>query len=226
MRRVYGDDVTSAQDDVIAAWRGLAGDDQCDVAAMLVDRHAEGHRGYHTAEHVMWVLRNVDTILAAEPDPADQAVDVEAIRAGALFHDIVYEPRSATNETDSAVIAADALRAIGWAPERVELVRDMIEATATHHAQTFEAMVLLDADLAVLGGEPDAYREYVAGVRFEYGFVEDAAWRAGRAAVLRSFLDRDRIYVTATMSALRETQARANMAAELAALTSGGDERR
>lgn len=225
LRQVYGEGVTPAQDDVIAAWRDLAGSGQGDVEALLVSRHAEAHRRYHTAEHVMWVLRHVDMILATEPAPGDHTVDAPAIRAGALFHDIVYDPRSTTNEADSAVIAVHALRGIGWDSSRIELLRDMIAATATHRAESFEARVLVDADLAVLGGDPGSYAGYIAGVRFEYGFVDDAAWRAGRATVLRSFLDRDRIFVTATMSTTRGAQARANMTIELAALTAGIHER-
>jgi predicted metal-dependent HD superfamily phosphohydrolase len=222
--QVYGDEVTPAQNDVISVWRDVAGGaGQVKIEAQLVARHAEAHRGYHTTDHVMWVLRHVDTILAAEPAPTDHTVDAPAIRAGALFHDIVYDPRSDSNEADSAEIAGEALTAVGWESGRVELVRDMIEATATHRAATFEAQVLLDADLAVLGGDSASYREYVAGVRFEYGFVDDAAWRSGRAAVLRSFLDRDHIYVTRAMSALREAQARANMTDELTALTSNSE---
>lgn len=185
---------------------------------MLVARHAEPHRRHHTAEHVMWVLRHVDAILVAEPAPPDHPVDIDAICAAALFHDIIYDPRSSTNEVDSAVVAIAALAAIGWDPAQIELVREMIEATATHRATSFETAVLLDADLAVLGADPTTYGEYVAAVRFEYAFVDAPTWRAGRAAVLRSFLDRDRIFVTRTMSAARDARARANMNGELAAL--------
>ena len=81
-----------------------------------------------------------------------------------------------------------------------------------------DAAVLFDADLAILGASPAEYQAYVTGVRAEYAHVDDAGWRTGRAAVLQTFLDRDPIYATPTMRADRERRARANLAAELAAL--------
>ena len=181
----------------------------------LLARHAEPHRRYHTAEHVMWVLRNVDRLLA---DDLDSKLDHDAIRAAALFHDAIYEPLSATNEADSADLAVHRLRPLGWSDARLDAVATLINATAGHEATSRAAAVLLDADLAVLGGEPDDYAAYVAGVRFEYGHVPDEQWRVGRTAALRMFLDRPRIYATAAMFAAREARARHNITAEIAAL--------
>ena len=212
--------MTSPPEALLQCWRDIAGDGFDHTATILVERHAEPHRRYHTAEHVMWVLRHVDVLVAAEQPPAGQMIDIDAVRAAALFHDIVYDPRSTTNEADSAEIAVEALRAVGWSTDRLALVRALVLATAGHQAATFAAGVLLDADLAVLGAEPSAYREYAAGVRFEYGFVDDAEWRTGRARLLRSFLDRPRILATATMAAEREQQARANLTGELEELVS------
>ncbi len=194
---------------------------------VLIARHAEPHRRYHTATHVMWVLRHVDELLATERVGAD----ADAVRAAALFHDIVYDPRSGTNEHDSAVIASGALTELGWSPARVDRVRTLIEATAGHRRdrgsddgtdrRDLDLAVLLDADLAVLGAEPGAYQAYVHGVRAEYAHLDDDTWRSGRSAVLHSFLDRDQIYATATMRAARERRARANLTAELAELAAG-----
>ncbi len=181
---------------------------------MLVARHAEPHRRYHDATHVMWVLRHIDEILLCEP----RDVDAEAIRAGALFHDVVYDPTSTTNERDSAIVAVDALRSLEWATDRLQLVDDVIIATATHEATSSEAEVLLDADLAVLGSDRDSYAQYVSGVRFEYGFVDEAGWRVGRSTVLRSFLGREKIFATAAMS-VREQAARRNLTDELNSLS-------
>ena len=78
--------------------------------------------------------------------------------------------------------------------------------------------MLLDADLAVLGAEPAAYQAYVTGVRAEYAHVDAAAWRTGRAAVLRDLLARRPLYATEPARARWEARAGANMAAELATL--------
>lgn len=158
----------------------------------------------------MWVLRHIRE-LTTDPDPV--------VIAAALFHDVVYDPRSATNEADSAVLAVDRLRPLGWSEARLDSVVALIEATAGHVATDAATAVLLDADLAILGGRPDDYAAYVAGVRYEYGHVPDEQWRVGRAAVLRAFFDRPRIYATATMFEAREAQARRNLADEIRALT-------
>lgn len=202
-----------------------------EVFERLMARHREPHRRYHTATHVMWVARHVDRLLA-EVDP-DGRCDAGAIRAAALFHDAVYDPRSATNEHDSAVWAAEVLDAAGWPAARVHRVVELIEATAHLGqpapgpddgrgtgltAEALETAVLLDADLAILGADPNDYRAYVAGVRAEYAHVDDAGWRTGRSAVLHSLLGHDPLFRTAPMRAERERRARANLTAELAGL--------
>jgi predicted metal-dependent HD superfamily phosphohydrolase len=198
-------------------WRGLTGRSSDAHIDELLARHAEPHRRYHTAHHVMWVARHVDELLLHEPGVSDG----DAVRAAALYHDVVYDPRSSSNERDSAALARRDLADIGWEPARCELVAALVEATATHEATIADAAVLLDADLSILGAQPSAYAAYVSGVRAEYAFVPEDSWRTGRASVLQAFLDRPRIYATDTMFAAREPRARANLSAELATLGRG-----
>jgi predicted metal-dependent HD superfamily phosphohydrolase len=183
-----------------------------EVRADLEIRHAEPHRRYHTMVHVRHVLAEVDALLA------DHAVaDPDAVRLAAWFHDAVYDPRSATNEADSAELAARML-GDGRHHARVPAVRRLVMATAGHRpgsepGDESEA-VLVDADLAILAAAPDAYDRYVAAVRAEYAHLDDARWRAGRAAFLTSLLARPRLFT------LRggEADARANISREVAGL--------
>ncbi len=181
----------------------------------LVARYREPHRRYHTVAHLGWVLRHVDE-LASEARPAD----VGAVMAAAFFHDVVYEPMSSTNEADSATLARRELGVLGGEAEPIAAVASMIEGTA-HHVDPpdDDTAVLFDADLAVLGATPAAYGDYVRAVRAEYQHVDDDAWRAGRAAVLRSFLERASIYATDGGRRRWEATARGNLTAELATLT-------
>jgi hypothetical protein len=57
-------------------------------------------------------------------------------------------------------------------------------------------------------------------VRSEHAFVEEAAYRVGRARVLAAFLAKDRIYAVPAIAAQREARARAHLAATLDALRS------
>lgn len=186
----------------------------------LLSRHREQHRRYHTAAHVAWVLRHVEELAASEP--------VEHLRevvAAALYHDAVYEPTHPANERASARLARRDLSELGWPADAVDRVGAMIEATA--HGEEANASggasgdtaILLDADLAVLGTDPAVYSTYVEQVRSEYRHVDDADWRVGRSQLLRGLLDRDAIFTTPTGRERWESRARANLAAELAALT-------
>jgi predicted metal-dependent HD superfamily phosphohydrolase len=200
------------------AWRAVAGRAHESIVDEVIARHSEPHRHYHTTTHVMWVLRHTAELLAIE---ADTTVDGDAVTAAALFHDVIYDPRASDNEACSAALADRAMTEVGWPPSRASAVSRLILATAapdvTEGAEPGTA-VLLDADLAVLGGEPQAYAAYVSAVRQEYGHVDEASWRVGRAAVLRGLLDHRPLFATATMRAARERRARGNLSAELASL--------
>lgn len=181
----------------------------------LLARLREKHRRYHTAVHVGWVLRHIAELARSE------AVDsLDEIVAAAFYHDAVYEPSSPANERASARLARRDLASLGWAEPGTERVASMIEAT--EHAGVVpdgDTAILVDADLAILGADPAAYSAYVTGVRSEYRHVVDDDWRSGRLRVLQGFLDGSAIYATATGRALWEERARANLTAEIAALT-------
>lgn len=181
----------------------------------LTARYREPHRRYHTLAHLAGVLTQLERLLAVT-----EVRDPTAVRLAALYHDAVYDPRSSTNEADSARVARRALTELGLEPDVVRRAEALILATAPDAPPPadLDTAVLLDADLSVLGAEPAVYAAYVRGVRAEYGHVDDARWRRGRAAVLRSFLDRPSIYRTELVRSEREHRARANLRAELAAL--------
>lgn len=181
----------------------------------LLARHREPHRRYHTATHVMWVLRHVDQ-LSAEGVAPD--ADLAAVRLAALCHDAVYDPRRSDNEAISATLAANLAEDIGWSPARAATVHRLVLCTAAHRPNADDEALLIDADLAILGAMPKDYSAYVHGVRTEYAHVTDADWRIGRAAVLRQFLDEATVFHTEPMRRARESRARANLVAELAAL--------
>jgi predicted metal-dependent HD superfamily phosphohydrolase len=219
--------MTQPEIEIRTAWRHVAGHDHDGYVDDLLVRYAEVHRHYHTATHIMFVLRHLSDMSQAAPGTPSPEVMAE-ILAAALYHDAIYDPRVADNEARSAVLAAADLAGIGWSSARCHAVAEMIRATAGHVADGADGLVgadppatamLLDADLAILGAEPGAYQAYANGVRAEYSHVDDHQWHAGRSAVLQHFVDRQRLFVTEYMHARFEHRARANVEAELAALT-------
>ncbi len=182
----------------------------------LLARYAEPHRRYHTAEHVEEVLAAVDALRDLAADPA-------AVELAAWMHDAVYDPRAPAGANEEAS-ARLALARVGG--PRGEEVARLIRLTADHTCAAGDAngAVLLDADLWILGAPPARYERYRAGVRAEYGHLDDEAWRVWRSGVLRALLARPRLYVTHRFRDRLEPQARRNLAGELAALGGGEPE--
>jgi predicted metal-dependent HD superfamily phosphohydrolase len=101
----------------------------------------------------------------------------------------------------------------------VEAVRDLVRATTDHDlAAGGLAAAFHDADLWILSAPAERYAEYTRQVREEYAAVPEDAFRTGRAAVLRPFLERDAVYATWPAREQWEERARENLAAELASL--------
>ena len=102
----------------------------------------------------------------------------------------------------------------------VVFVRDLILVTAGHMNEVVagDATWFLDADLQILGATSADYDDYANAIRREYDFVPEADYRAGRSAILQSFLDAPQIYRTSTMREKLESRARNNLTGELADL--------
>ena len=188
------------------------------IGADLLGRWTEPHRRYHTTRHlveVFWALEDLEQAGALGTREATLG------RLVGWFHDAVYDP-SATggdNEGASAALAVRDLRALGLVEDDVATVRDLVVATTSHDLlDSGIAAAFHDADLWILSAPPDRYAQYTEQVREEYAAVPDEAFRAGRAAVLRPFLERDSVYATPFARDTWEERARQNLARELHAL--------
>lgn len=199
--------------EVRLAWnRHVSADDT--LLERLITRHRERQRRYHRIEHVESVVRLVAELALTEP-----VTDIDAVIAAALYHDAIYEPMHPANERASARLARRDLASLGWSDARCQAVGAMVEATKTHlDAVDTDTAVLFDADLAILAADPTDYSAYVSRVRDEYGHLDDAEWAAGRATAMQAFVDRSKIFSTATGRDRWEQQARRNINAELTTL--------
>jgi predicted metal-dependent HD superfamily phosphohydrolase len=226
----------SAHDHLLGGWvRHLtrlapdAGRDRVlPVGRELLARYGEPHRAYHDRRHLAEVLAGVALL-------AEHADDLPVTVAAAWWHDAIYTvpvltavdtPMSGTgidpsdglgNEEASARLAERQLAELGVAADRVARVGGLVRMTTAHDPSPHDAdaQVLSDADLSVLASPPHRYATYVADVRTEYAAVPDDLFRTGRAAILRSLLDHDRIFRTPSAHERWEADARANIAAEL-----------
>jgi predicted metal-dependent HD superfamily phosphohydrolase len=181
---------------------------------VLTRHYSAAGRHYHNLHHVAEALRLLEVFEA-------EAADYDALRFAAWFHDAVYDTRSKTNEEESAALAARALSELGVPPAKTEQVRLLILATKRHEADgdTPDAGLFLDADLSILGAEEETYAAYREAIREEYAWVPEAAYREGRLKVLKSFLRRERLYFTASLTERLEARARRNLADEIRTLS-------
>jgi predicted metal-dependent HD superfamily phosphohydrolase len=178
----------------------------------LVTRYTAVNRRYHTLAHIDACLQVFDRVrtVAQHPDLIELAI---------WFHDAIYDSRRSDNEESSARLAVDALARLGVPPATTQAVHDLILVTRhTAPPADPDAALLVDIDLSILGQSASVFDEYEAGIRFEYSWVPDPDFRAGRSTLLQSFLDRPQIYFTSYFQAAFESTARQNIARSLAKL--------
>ena len=157
------------------------------VRTLIIERHCESHRHYHTLRHIDLMLRQI---------PNDHACARELFVA-TLFHDIVYDPARSDNEEQSLSTFLSVADLLGSGTSLdIPLVSEMILATMSHHfrleATAGDAAVnlLLKADLSILWhSDLDVYAWYATGVRQEFSFVPEDAFRQARTRILRGLRD-------------------------------------
>lgn len=196
-------------------WNGFAAPAHADWTwGVLWACYANSSRHYHNMAHIEACLTMLDRLV--EP-----LLDKRMAELALWWHDAVYCPGDKNNEALSASLFTGVAGALTIDErERSFACRCIL---ATQHANEWKFTgnptvdAVLDIDLFVLGSPPTDYDAYVAGVRREFGHVDDAAWRAGRSAFLQGMLARDAIYRTEAMHDWFEAAARANLTRELAA---------
>lgn len=184
--------------------------------AGIVRSYTEPHRTYHTLEHLHFLFARLDA-------HASRGDVWPRLAFSGWYHDVIYDPQARDNETRSADRAVAELAALGVAQPVLDRIAALILATASHAKGGVDQDndIFLDADFVILGAAPERYRRHVNGVRFEYRALDDAAWRNGRSAFLRGALTQARFFRTDVFEQAYGAQARANIAAELTALSAG-----
>lgn len=183
----------------------------------LVESHQQPHRYYHTLEHLAEMFRVFGRLAPLCNNPV-------AVQLAIWFHDVVYDSKSHDNESRSAAKVFEWLQPLGLPLELLNQVAELVRATAhlsaTEPVTDPDTMVLLDADLAILGASEIRYQRYAADIRKEYAHVPDSDYRTGRISVLNRFLARPRIYHTTIMHNEGDVPARRNLQDEIDQLQS------
>src|SRR5438270_2636886 len=117
------------------------------VFSRLAEAYASPERYYHTLDHLADVLDVIAEFRGF--------VQLSVVELAAWFHDVVYDTHAADNEEKSAAWAGVTLGPLGLPPNVIERTQGLILLTKRHKAPADDmaAAILLDADLAILGGD-------------------------------------------------------------------------
>ncbi|MEY2880702.1 MAG: hypothetical protein RLZZ15_3082 [Verrucomicrobiota bacterium] len=178
----------------------------------LVAAYGASHRRYHNLRHLEECLAEFDAARALARQPV-------LVETALWFHDAVYDPRSVSNEDDSARLAVDCLTEAGVSAATVATVRQLILCTKSHEpGDVADTALLIDIDLAILGQPSARFWDYEEGIRAEYGWVPAAVFAQKRAEILTRFLQRPAIYRSARFARHYEAAARTNLRAAIGRL--------
>lgn len=199
---------------------GIANTKQSEVLSMILTHHSETHRHYHTCVHLAHLLG-----LSREAASRSMVRRPEIIDWAILFHDIIYDPKSKTNEEDSADLFRDTMQDL--LPESdIALIFEYIIQTKAHDvgaSDDEDLKYFIDWDMSVLGSVDQEYDVYVGKVRQEYIHVSEQDWRTNRGAFLKSVVSSDNerkkfIFAHEVIRGQLEEQAMKNMERELTTL--------
>lgn len=123
--------------------------------------------------------------------------DSDAVECALLFHDVIYNPLSKTNEEDSADVAEKMLTQ-RWVPKDfIGKVKKLI--LATKHIDTpqdNDTKYIMDIDNSILGKDPRTYTQYTKDVRREYYMYSDIQFKKWREDFLHWIASKKSVYHT------------------------------
>lgn len=184
-----------------AAWASLGL--SADLGEELLQRWDEPHRHYHGPGHLQEALEALDRLGGGRAE-----------RLALWFHDAVFT----SGPDDEAASAALASARLGDDPDADEVAR-LVLLTRDHAPRPDDeaGARVCDADLWILGAEPDRYAASVRDLRAEQAAVPTQAWALARLQRLESLLAGP-IYHTPSGRTRRRAAARRNLATERAEL--------
>lgn len=184
----------------------------------LITCYQSPERKYHNLNHLEFLFK-------METPGAWSAKELLIRTLFFFFHDCVYQidPSNPVtdNEHKSAVEALERMKWMGLEKDEsvIKFVCETIELS-NHTSSTNDPLqqFLLDCDLAILGAEPDEYKNYVHNVRNEYGVVSQPIWVQKRGEFLKYMLSKQNIFQSQHFITHYEKKAIKNMEDELTSL--------
>ncbi len=174
--------------------------------------YTKSGRHYHNLQHL-------ENILGQLANVKDRIDNWNVILFTLYYHDIIYKSTKKDNEERSAELASKRMNEIGVNEYDIKLCCEQIIATKTHitHSNS-DTNFFTDADLSILGQEPDKYKNYCESIRKEYSIYPNFLYKKGRKKVIIHFLSMKKIFKTEDFFSKFEEQAKLNLQNELNSL--------
>jgi pantetheine-phosphate adenylyltransferase len=144
----------------------------------VMNAYDEPHRFYHTLEHIIDVLKQLHDAELLKHDELFLA---------AVFHDIIYNAQSSTNEEDSAEFFINAAKSSSLTHEQKEHIKQLILDTKHHKPTVPFSEEFIKADLAILNASFDKLIKYEKQIFKEFQFVDYKDYKIKRIEVLKHF---------------------------------------
>lgn len=144
----------------------------------LLSRYNEPHRFYHTIEHIEDILKKLN---AKGLDKHDE------LFLAAVFHDIVYNPKSKTNEEDSAALFLTESKNSSLSSDQKNHIKQLILDTKSHQPTVKYSEEFITIDLSVLDGNMGELITYENKIFKEFQFVDYKIYKQKRIEVLNHF---------------------------------------
>ncbi|QJD97827.1 adenylyltransferase/cytidyltransferase family protein [Mucilaginibacter robiniae] len=138
----------------------------------VYDFYKEPHRYYHTLTHL-------DDIFTQILEKGLSGND--ALLLATVYHDIIYDPQSSTNEEDSAQYFINTFS--GSASLKADVVQIILD-TKTHQSSSKLSTIFCEMDLNILRQPFAKLLEYECQIFKEFQFVDYKLYQAKRIEIL------------------------------------------
>ena len=155
---------------------------KCDINTVL-SMWNESHRSYHNLNHLNDLISQIN-----ENKSNFSEKEYEKLMLTAVFHDVVYDPASQTNEEDSAKFLMQC--AVDKNNKDILDVRKMILDTKTHESTTNLSESFNNYDMNIVERDFDQLLDWEKGISEEFSVYPKAQYKEGRLKFLESLLDK------------------------------------
>lgn len=144
----------------------------------IISRYNESHRFYHTIEHINDVLKKLND---------KDLLKHDELFLTAVFHDIIYDPKSNTNEEDSANLFLSESKNSSLKSEQKEHIKQLILDTKTHKPTVKYSEDFISIDLSVFNSGFSDLLKYEQQIFKEFQFVDYKTYKAKRIEILNHY---------------------------------------